>query len=115
MSVKLFTTDEQLAEAIEAYLSTRDKDNPPTVSGLALALGFESRQSFYDYEKNPIHSYTIRRARLAIEETYEQRLHGNTPTGAIFALKNFGWKDKQEVEHSGGVTLNVTADDTAIL
>ena len=29
---------------------------------------------------------------------------GNT-TGAIFALKNFDWKDKQEVEQSGGITV----------
>ena len=33
------------------------------------------------------------------------------PTGAIFALKNFGWNgDKQILEHSGGLNLNNTLD-----
>lgn len=38
-------------------------------------------------------------------------------TAAIFWLKNRKpqeWRDKQEVEHSGGVALNVTPDDAAL-
>jgi hypothetical protein len=80
---------------------------PPTITGLALYLGFASRQSFYDYEKDGEFSYVIKRARLRIETEYEKRLMGNNPAGAIFALKNFGWSDKQEIdqktEHSGTV------------
>lgn len=67
-----------------------------TITGLAIFLGFESRQSIYDYEKDGTFSYIIKNARLRVEEQYEQRLHGTTPTGAIFALKNMGWKDKVE-------------------
>ena len=33
-----------------------------------------------------------------MEMEYEKRLHGNNPTGAIFALKNFGWPDRQQIE-----------------
>jgi hypothetical protein len=69
----------------------------PTITGLAHYLGFESRQSFYDYEERPEFSYTIKRARLAIESNYEQALFSRNPTGPIFALKNLGWTDKQEV------------------
>ncbi len=29
---------------------------------------------------------------------YEKRLLDKNPTGAIFALKNFGWTDKQQVD-----------------
>lgn len=77
----------------------------PTISGLAYYLGFASRQSFYDYEKRDGFSYTIKRARLFIEVEYEEQLqHGNT-TGAIFALKNMGWIDKNEVAHSGDVNI----------
>lgn len=72
----------------------------PTISGLCYYLGFESRQSFYDYEKEEKFSYTIKRARLFIEKEYEQLLQGNNCTGAIFALKNFGWVDKTEVEQT---------------
>lgn len=76
-----------------------------TITGLALFLGFESRQSIYDYEKDGTFSYIIKNARLRVEEQYEQRLHGSTPTGAIFALKNMGWKDKTETELSGGLEV----------
>lgn len=77
-----------------------------TISGLSLFLGFASRQSFYDLEKQEKFSYTIKKARTRIEQEYEEQIHlGNTC--AIFALKNFGWTDKQEVEHSGSITLKV--------
>lgn len=34
---------------------------------------------------------------------YEQRLNtANSATGPIFALKNFGWTDKQEVDVTTG-------------
>jgi len=79
----------------------------PTITGLALFLGFESRQSFYDYESKGEFTYAIKRARLAIEKRYEQVLFSTTPTGAIFALKNFGWRDKQEIETDGKVEVTV--------
>jgi len=77
------------------------KDNPielpiPTVTGLALYLGFASRQSFYDYENRDKFSYTIKKARTFIEKHYEEMLQVGNTTGAIFALKNLGWKDKTE-------------------
>lgn len=84
---------------------------PPTITGLALFLGFASRQSFYDYEKDGLFSYAIKRARLKIESQYEKALHYNNPTGAIFALKNFGWSDKLEIDqntkHSGSVNHTI--------
>jgi len=74
----------------------------PTITGLAIHLGFESRQSFYDYEKEEGFSYTIKRARLFIEREYEEQLHGNNVTGAIFALKNMGWLDTKSLDHTTG-------------
>lgn len=70
----------------------------PTISGLCYFLGFASRQSFYDMEKTEHLSYTIKRCRLFIETIYEEMLHEGNVTGAIFALKNFGWTDKQEIQ-----------------
>lgn len=79
---------------------------PVTITGLALFLGFESRQSIYDYAEKGEFSYIIKNARLRVENTYEQNLHANTPTGSIFALKNMGWKDKTETEHSGEMKVS---------
>ena len=56
-----YETAEDLENAIDTYfkesLQTRETEsgikyiNPPTVSGLAYHLGFESRQSMYDYKE----------------------------------------------------------------
>lgn len=72
----------------------------PTISGLCLYCGFESRQSFYAYEGKSEFSYTIKRARLRIEQEYEEQLQTSAPTGAIFALKNFDWKDTPLIDQS---------------
>jgi len=41
-----------------------------------------------------------------VEICLEQRLDAAAPVGAIFNLKNnFGWKDKTEQEHSGGISV----------
>lgn len=109
-----FDNEQQLQSLIEEYFQSGVKKKSvtigkppnqqvieievPTITGLCIYCGFESRQSFYDYEARPDFSYTIKRARLFIENEYEEMLHLGNPTGAIFALKNFGWTDKQEID-----------------
>ena len=113
-----FKTVEELQKAIDKYFKEAKpeliagtesyKHNCPTITGLAYALGFESRQSMYDYEKDSKFSYTIKRARLRIENQYEINLSDPSvkPAGSIFALKNIGnWKDKQDIEVTGGVNI----------
>lgn len=72
-----------------------------SICGLAYFLGFESRQSFYAYEHNEEFSYIIKRARLKIEQMYEQKLQFNNATGSIFALKNMGWMDHTDITSGG--------------
>jgi hypothetical protein len=69
----------------------------PTITGLVLHCGFADRQSFYAYEQKEEFSYTIKRARTLIEKEYEEQLSISGGSGPIFALKNFGWVDKQEI------------------
>lgn len=83
---------------IDAYFDEcEDKEERPTFCGLALALDYAALQSLRENARagNPI-SLPIKKAMLRIDETYEKALHGNTPTGSIFALKNRGWSDKQD-------------------
>lgn len=77
-----------------------DKE-PVTLTGLILHLGLSSRQSLDDYGKRPEFIDSVKRAKLIVECEYEKRLANVSPTGAIFALKNMGWSDRQEHEHSG--------------
>ncbi len=94
-----YDTPEQLQDKIDEYIKGDDKDKL-TITGLCLHCGFESRQSFYAYEQKEKFSYTIKRSRLFIENAYEKRLQDRNPTGSIFALKNLGWTDKQEIDHT---------------
>jgi hypothetical protein len=43
---------------------------------------------------------TIKKAKDMVEYSYEIDLKKKGNTGTIFALKNFDWKDKQEIENS---------------
>jgi hypothetical protein len=87
----------------------------PTISGLTLRLGFDSRQSFEAYETKGKFGRQLKRARLRIEEFYEERLHTQYTSGAIFALKNLGWSDRHDGKHSGepaNVTVKVDVVQT---
>jgi hypothetical protein len=108
-----FETDDELQECIESFFKSleyiesetgRKMMAPATITGLALALGFCSRQSMYDYEKNDKFSYTIKNARLRVENSYEQHLFTKSAGGAIFGLKNMGWADKQEIDQKVEMT-----------
>lgn len=74
---------------------------PPTIAGLTLFLGFADKSTLYDYRDREGFSHPIKRAIMMIEKHHEISLNGKSPTGNIFALKNMGWRDKQEHEHSG--------------
>lgn len=83
----------------------------PTITGLTFYLGFESRNSFYAYGKKEEFKYIVKRARLFVECEYEEQLqHGNV-TGAIFALKNMGWKDKSEQDLNIKGEFNYTTEE----
>lgn len=73
------------------------RPEPATITGLALFLGFSDRQSLYDYQAKEEYSCVIKKARTRVEMEYEKTLHAEGSPGAIFALKNMGWSDKQEV------------------
>ncbi|MCP4393144.1 MAG: hypothetical protein GY804_02590 [Alphaproteobacteria bacterium] len=82
-------------------------ENPPTVAGIAHFLGYASRQSLYDLKNCDKFSYIIKKALLFIESYHEKKLSMGQCVGSIFWLKNHNWRDKQELEHSGGVTTTI--------
>lgn len=129
-----FTSKEQIQELGEAYLREcmgkpfimddgsvlRDKygevillgRHPPTVTGLARALGFTSRQSLLEYQAKAEFADTVTRLKMQIEEYAEERLFDKDgQRGAEFSLKyNFRWaqeaeKDGSEDENNQGVVL----------
>lgn len=115
-----YKTKEELEKAIKTYFVNcpdkrsihnslwREVKVPcPTITWLALHLWFVTRKSMYDYEWKPEFVNTIKKARSFMERIYEQLLQSNNVTGAIFALKNFGWTDKIEIKWGGNNYFNV--------
>lgn len=118
-----FKSKEEMQEKIDTYFADcegkilkDDKNNPIldkkgkpviygtrplTMSGLANALGFSSRQSLLNYEGKKEFMDTIMRARARVEQYTEECLFDkNSANGAKFSLANNfeGWKEKQELE-----------------
>lgn len=79
---------------------------PPTVTGLALALGFNSRQTLLNYQAQKEFMDTIIRAKTRCEEYAESRLYTRDGArGAEFSLKyNFGWEGLKESQPPGQET-----------
>jgi len=98
--------------AIDAYFDSVPDGRVPTTTGLALAIGFNSRQSLLNYEEKPAFVDTIKRAKLRLEAAIEDALvnRNGSVTGLIFNLKNnYGWKDAQDINH-GFDDLRVIVD-----
>jgi hypothetical protein len=111
-----YKTASEVEYKIDKYFAECDEENRPyTVTGLALALGM-SRQDLLNYsertdDEGKSFFDTIKKAKNKIESRIEEGLLSGryNSTGAIFNLKNnYGWKDKQEVEQSGGLDNTIT-------
>ena len=113
-----------MQEAIDAYFESckgepfigddgcavRDKNGapiiinakPPTVTGLALALGFTTRQGLINYQGRAEFVDTVTRAKSRCEEYAESRLYDKDgANGAKFSLGcNFGWREVSETKIS---------------
>ena len=83
---------------------------PPTITGLALALGFNSRQSLLNYQGKKEFMDTITRAKSKVEQYVEERLFDKDGSnGAKFSLTNNfkGWAEKQQIEADVKNEINV--------
>lgn len=119
----MYKTPEEMQKVIDAYFAecegvyVRDKEGnietdkygdpittkqrPLTITGLALALGFTTRQSLLNYEGDPKFLDTIKRAKTRIEQYAEERLFDKEGVnGAKFNLSNNfkGWKERQQID-----------------
>ncbi len=102
----IFKEPQQLEEkCLEYFENCIETDEKPTITGLTLYVGFSSRSSWDDYKKRDKFSYIVKRAKMTIENSYEM----SATTFDMFALKNMGWKDKQEIEVEGDRGLHKTS------
>ena len=91
--------EKELEKLVNEYFD-KTEEQKITITGLCLYLGL-TKETFYEYARRPEYKQILDRARLMVENSYEMSLRENGRTGDIFALKNFGWVDRQEVENTG--------------
>lgn len=104
-----FKSVKELEKKIDAYFNSTKIENW-TVTGLAIALD-TFRSVLCDYEKlddRKEFSNTIKKAKQMVEHSYEIDLKKSGRTGTIFALKNFDWKDKSEVDQNVKGTISLS-------
>lgn len=117
---RIYRDDEadRFAQTIEEYFEACDRlGRKYTFSGLALCLGMSVR-TLRDYKKEDAFSPSINRARLRIQDQYEQELfrsQGSTQ-GVQFALKNNfeDYKDETVIQNniSGSITVEEFLKDS---
>ena len=126
-----YQTAEEMSEAIEKYFkdcegkvliddkgkAVTDKygqpvivgAHPPTVTGLALALGFKTRQSLLNYQaRTAAFDDILTVAKSRCEEYAERRLYDRDGVnGAKFSLANNfrGWREHPEQNENGGEVI----------
>ena len=83
---------------------------PPTVTGLALALGFTSRLDLLRYQGKEEFCNTITRAKSMVEQYAEERLFDRDGSnGAQFSLRNNfkGWDADKKYDDSGDGKITI--------
>lgn len=128
----MYKSVEEIQEKIDAYfeecegqpyivdgVALTDKNGKPiivgekplTITGLALALGFNSRQSLLNYQAKKEFVDTIMRAKTRVECYAEERLFDKDgANGAKFSLANNfeGWREKQQIEAEVNSDVNIS-------
>lgn len=97
---KAYESAEEFMNKVEEYFDNTDV-KIQTRAGLCLFLGI-TKMTFYNY-CNGSQGDEMREvcewAKTRLEHKYELDLNMRpNPTGPIFALKQYGWKDQQDVD-----------------
>jgi hypothetical protein len=94
-----------LANNITKYFDSCDENRQlPNKAGLCIWLNI-TRETYNEYRKKPEFSDAIKACDSMIENAWVQRLAGNSPTGAIFYLKNAfreEYRDRHETDLTSG-------------
>lgn len=108
-SLPMFKSPEEMARKIDDYLlDCDDREVPPTVAGLAFALGCD-RRTINNYKKRDNFFPLIKKALNFINQDHEERLtsgKSSSTAGTIFLMKNnFEYKDKLDHDITGSLSL----------
>jgi len=97
----MYPTPQDLQDKIDDYFE-KTEGKHVTWTGLCLHLN-TTKKTLIEYQQREGYQKIVTMAKMKVENEYEKSLREHGRSGDIFALKNFGWTDKQEIEHSGGI------------
>lgn len=122
----LYSEPSKMQQAVEAYFefcagkTVFDKNgrpitvdaHPPTITGLALALGFSSRKGLFDYQRKPMFRDIVDTAKLRVEQYAEESLFDSERVNGAktYLLSCFHWGGEAKKENS-----KVTATQVRII
>ena len=101
---------EKLLQAMRKYIN---RHTIPILAEFAYK-NHVSRTHLYDYKEL---ADAIKMCHDKKEAGLERLMLSGKPhvsTGCIFSLKQLGWKDRQEIEHSGSISLTIDSDDAKV-
>lgn len=105
-----FNNVNELEAKLDEYKKyLKQEGKPPTIAGLAYYTGLD-RKTIYNYEKKDEYFHTLKKFRDWIMMNYEELAIEKGNGGIVFLLKNYGYNDKQEIEHSGNIGVNIVDD-----
>ena len=106
MTKPKFRSLKGLEAKINGYFDGCGDGHPPTLAGLALALGFDSLEALEEYQRKGEHGAAISRARLRLRQYAEEQLFSKTGgAGARFLLSGERKTDPRPVHEAGADTM----------
>lgn len=106
---RIDTPDDFLDLACGFFEECEENGQRPTVTGLALALGYCGRKGLDEAAaaRGGVLRDAVKRAKAVVAMWREGQLGsgGGRDNGHIFVLKNMGWRDDQGREVRGGMNL----------
>lgn len=95
-----------LEKTINSYFESCSKNETPiTLTGLVLAID-TTKEILLNYPAKDEFFAIINRAKLRVEQAYEERLIKRGNSGDIFALRVLGWDDKKSNEQQESFIYN---------
>lgn len=100
--------ESEMPELVEKFRRYIEETDIPIIAEFAYQNGLWKQ---YFYEKAQF-SDLLKIAVAKKEAALERGMLTNSlnSTGAIFSLKQLGWRDKQEIEHSGETGVRIVND-----
>ena len=103
-------TPKELDEKFQEFLDYCKKNYVPLTIGRLCVILNVDRDFLLDHGKQDKYATQIRRYRMIILADKEERLNAGkgSTAGTIFDLKNnYGWTDRQEIDHKGEMPFNI--------